>query len=112
MGTRQPRKALDQRCWAGTGYRKLDLKFTIPRKYEQVFQEGLGKLEGFEATLDIDPNATPRFHKARALPYSMRAKVEQEFDRLIAEGTLQPVDHSDWVAPIVAMLKESVRVSG
>ena len=84
-------------------------------KYDRIFQEGLGTLKGFEATLDIDPEATPRFHKARTLPYSMRDKVGKELDRLVQEGTLEPVDHSEWAAPIVAVLKSdksSVRVCG
>ncbi len=42
-------------------------------------------------------------------------KVEEELDRLVAEGALEPVDYSDWAAPIVAMMKsdrKSVRICG
>ena len=45
----------------------------------------------------------------------MRQKVEEELDRLVAEGTLEPIEYSDWAAPIVAVLKsdhKSVRVCG
>ena len=58
---------------------------------------------------------TPRFCKARTLPYSMRHKVEEELNRLVMEGTLEPVDYSNWAAPIVAVVKsdqKSVRVCG
>ena len=35
----------------------------------------------------------------------MRSKVEEELDRLLAEGIVEPVEYADWVAPVVAVLK-------
>ena len=73
--------------------------------YDEVFQEGLGTLRGYEATIEVDHEATPQFCKARTLPYSMRHKVEEELNRLVTKGTLEPVDYSNWAAPIVAVVK-------
>ena len=45
----------------------------------------------------------------------MHQKVGEEIDRLVSEGTLEPVDHSDWAAPVMAVLnsdKKSVRLCG
>ena len=84
-------------------------------KYPEVFQEGLGSLKGYEAKISVDPNATPCFFKARSVPYAMREKVEAELDRLVVEGTLVPVEYSDWATPIVAVVKsdlKSVRICG
>ena len=53
----------------------------------------------------MDPQATPWFYKARTVPYAMRSLVDVELDRLVREGTLKPVDHSDWAAPIVSVWK-------
>ena len=61
-------------------------------KYPEVFQEGLGSLKGYEAKINVDPSATPCFFKARSVPYAMHEKVEAELDRLVAEGTLVPVE--------------------
>ena len=85
------------------------------QKYEAVFQEGLGTLQGFKAKLIVDPAATPRFCKARPVPYSMRKKVEDELERLTKEGILEPVEFSPWAAPIVAVMKAdktNVRICG
>ncbi len=41
--------------------------------------------------------------------------VEVELDRLVSEGTLQPIQFSDWAAPIVPVLKKdktSIRICG
>ena len=41
--------------------------------------------------------------------------MEKELERLVQEGTLEPVEHSEWASPIVAVLKrdkQSVRICG
>ena len=48
--------------------------------YEEVFAEDLGTVKGVTATIHVDPTATPQFHKARPLPYTLRGKVERELE--------------------------------
>ena len=74
-------------------------------KYPSVFQEGLGKLQGFKARIHVDPNAKPRFFRPRSMPYSVRDKVEKELARLQEEGMIEPVEVLDWAAPIVPAIK-------
>jgi len=84
-------------------------------RYPGVFQEGLGTLKGFEAKIYVDPNAPPRFHPARSVPFALRDKVDTELQRLQDEGTLEPVEIAEWAAPIVTVLKQdksSVRMCG
>ena len=38
----------------------------------EVFQNDLGELKGIQATLNTKSQATPRFHKARKVPYTLR----------------------------------------
>ena len=88
---------------------------TVLDRHPSVFQEGLGTLKGFKAWIYVDPHAKPRFYRARSIPYALRDKVYQELQRLQEEGTLEPIEVSDWAAPIVAVLKadkNSVRICG
>ena len=40
-------------------------------KYPAVFKEGLGTLKGYEAKIHVDPDAVPKFHRARTVPYAL-----------------------------------------
>ena len=82
-------------------------------KHADVFQDGLGTFKGRKARIEVEPDAKPRYCKARTVPFALRQKVEAEIERLVAEGTLEPVTHSAWATPVVAVLKsdqKSVRL--
>ncbi len=84
-------------------------------KHKAVFEPGLGTVKGYKAKILLDPDATPKYCKARSIPYFYREKVEKELDRLVGEGTLEPVEHSEWASPIVPVLKpdkQTVRICG
>ena len=63
-------------------------------EYKDVFREELGTLKGFQAYIELVPNARPRFCKARTVPYALRDKVEETLKALV-EGTLEPVEFSN-----------------
>ena len=46
-------------------------------QHGKLFEDGLGTLQGYEAKLYVDPQAIPKFCKARPVPYAMRGKVEE-----------------------------------
>ena len=72
-----------------------------------VFQDGLGLLKGISATIEVDTQATPKYFKARPVPYAIRPAVEAELDNLERAGVLSRVDHSDWATPVVPVMKKS-----
>ena len=76
-------------------------------KYPELFQGGLGTLAE-ETKIHIDPKTKPIFRKARPVPYLL------SLEKLVAEGTLTPVQFSEWAAPIVPIVKEDgcVRICG
>ncbi len=59
-------------------------------KYPAVYQNGVGKMEGFKAKIHVQPDAKPKFCRARSVSYAMREKVEAELNRLL-EGTSRGV---------------------
>ncbi|XP_062864461.1 uncharacterized protein K02A2.6-like [Trichomycterus rosablanca] len=81
-----------------------------------TFEKGIGKLKHIKAKIELDDNATPRFHKARPTPYALRKKIDTELQSLEASGILSKVDWSDWATPIVPVIKKGksggVRICG
>ena len=86
----------------------------ILEAHSTVFQEGLGKVEGVKAKIYINSSEKPRFFKARPVAYTLREKIETELDRLVKEGTIEPVEFSKWATPIVPIVKEdgTIRICG
>ena len=87
---------------------------SICQSFPDVFQEGLGTLEGFKASIHVAEDAQPVFCKARPVPYALKPLVEQELDNLEKDGVISPIAFSDWAAPIVPVVKnnKSVRICG
>ena len=79
-----------------------------------VFSEGLGKLKDVQVKINVKNGAIPRFFKARPIPYALKEKVENELDRLQHEGIIEPVQFSEWAAPIVPVCKANgqIRICG
>ena len=82
----------------------------VLEKHAEVFGEGLGCLKGTEVKLNIDSQATPKFFKARSVPFALKPKVEAELDNLEAMGIISPVRFSHWAAPVVPVLKQNGKV--
>ncbi|XP_062586311.1 uncharacterized protein K02A2.6-like [Saccostrea cucullata] len=83
-------------------------------KYQSVFKEDLGTLKNIKAKFSLKPDAKPKFCKARPVPHSLKPAVDNELDRLLSLGILEPVEHSEWATPIVVVPKKdnTVRICG
>ena len=87
---------------------------TLLHKHATVFEEGLGTVRGVKAKIYVDPEAKPKYFKPRPVAYALRAKVDEELDRLLKEGTIRPVEFSEWATPIVPIVKSdgTIRICG
>lgn len=70
----------------------------LKEKYQEVFSPALGTITPFQARLSVKEGASPKFVKARPVPFALRERVEAELDRLENEGVLVKVPYSDWAA--------------
>ena len=90
----------------------------MPGRWKQifpdVFKRGLGTMKGIVGKIVIDSAARSTFWKARIVPYAMKEKVNYELEKLLKEGIIESVNHSDWATPIVPILKKngSIRICG
>lgn len=86
----------------------------IVAKHPGLFKSEIGTLKGMEATITVPPDSKPRFHKPRPVPYAIKARVEEELERLKEAGIISPVQFSDWAAPIVPVVKADgkIRICG
>ena len=87
---------------------------SILSKHAEVFNDELGTIQPVTASLQVRPDASPRFCKARSVPFAIKSSIEDELERLESSGVLQKVDYSPWAEPIVAVPKkdDKIRICG
>ena len=69
-------------------------------KHAEIFTDELGTIQPFTASLQVRSDITPKFCKARSVPFAIKDVIESELERLEALGILEKVDYSEWAAPI------------
>ena len=79
-------------------------------RYPEVFKEGSGSITTFKASLQLKPGSSPKFCKARPVPFALKQAVERELDRLEGEGIIEKVSHSQWAAPVVPVPKNNGQI--
>ena len=80
------------------------------KEYKEVFRLELGTLQGVQAKLVVKPDASPKFHKPRSVPYALKTAIEQDLEHLEQAEILTKVKFSDWAAPVVPVPKADGRI--
>ena len=80
--------------------------------YSKLFDGKLGCYSGEPVQLDV--TETPKFHKARPVPFSLLPKVATALKKLEDEGIIKHVTSAPCAAPIVPVIKRSgdIRLCG
>ncbi|XP_037567506.1 uncharacterized protein K02A2.6-like [Dermacentor silvarum] len=74
--------------------------------YSDVFKPGLGKSTGLPVRIEVEEQATPKFHKSRQVPFALLPKVDEAIEKLVEQGIYVPIKRSRWATPIVPILEE------
>ena len=83
-------------------------------QYSDMFKDGMGTLQGITVKIHIQQGARPRFFAPGQFRMHFERKVTAELERLCKADVIEPVQFSDWAAPIVPGLKNdgSIRICG
>ena len=85
---------------------------SLLKQYEDIFQTptAADKIRDFQAQIVLKDEATPRFLRARPIPYALRDKVDMELDLMESTGVISRVETSEWASPLVVVPKADGRV--
>ncbi|CAB0019356.1 unnamed protein product, partial [Nesidiocoris tenuis] len=91
----------------------FEIKSVLSR-YSDLFSSTTGRIVGHKINVQLHPGAQPKVFKARPVPFAMKKAVEQELDRLVTQGIIEPVDPSNteivWASPIVIAPKANGKI--
>ena len=90
--------------WGSIKKISCDLDSMLSR-HQSVFKDELGTMQGVKAKLFVEPESKLKFFKPRQVPYALKGAIEQEVNRLENMGVIEKVRYSEWVAPIVPVVK-------
>lgn len=85
---------------ADTGYTDM-----VKKDYPEVCRDGLGHCTKMKASLSLKNDSKPVVCKRREIPLALLSKVDDEIDRLLKLEAIEPIDYTDWAAPILIVPK-------
>lgn len=75
-------------------------------EFGELFNDELGCYKFGNINFEVEPGTKPIFCKPRKVQLAFQQNVNDELDRLVKEGVLEPVPNADWGTPIVPILKK------
>nr|XP_037280711.1 uncharacterized protein K02A2.6-like [Rhipicephalus microplus] len=77
-----------------------------PPEYHHLFSSDIGTVRNYIHRVKHQPGVQPVAVKLRRLPFLLRQQVAVELQRLETIGIIERVDATDWVSPLVVVLKK------
>ncbi|KAB0801764.1 hypothetical protein PPYR_03950 [Photinus pyralis] len=87
---------------------------SVIQEFSEVFKDELGEFKGNPIKFVFQENVSPVVLRARRVPFALKPKIEEELDKLVRQGVLEPVEHPVWATPIVPVIKKNgdIRICG
>ena len=60
-------------------------------RYADIFVDGLGSIQHFQAKLQVKDNTRPVFHRPRPVPLAVKGALEDELKHLQSAGIIEKV---------------------
>ena len=80
---------------------------TIVSDYKGIF-EGVGKLKDYQVKLHVNPYVPPVAQPVRHTPFSLRDKVKEKIEELVAMDIMETVEGpTPWVSPVEVVPKQN-----
>ena len=80
---------------------------TTMSDYKEIF-EGVGKLKDYQVKLHMNPDVPPMAQPVRRTPFSLRDKVKEKIEELIAMDIIESVEGpTPWLSPVVVVPKQN-----
>lgn len=67
---------------------------SLEKDFANVFNGTLGQYAGFPISFSLGPQIPPIRLKLRWVPFAFKPEVDEQLHKLIAQGILEPVDHT------------------
>eukprot|EP00731_Ephydatia_muelleri_P003248 Em0001g3248a len=85
-----------------TGDPRVNALYTADwiNKFPDVVKDGLGRLKGIVADIELKGKVKPVFCECRAIPFALRKQVEEMLQQQVQDGELQPVEQRHSISPI------------
>ncbi|XP_064469696.1 uncharacterized protein K02A2.6-like [Ornithodoros turicata] len=99
---------------SGINYVNGDCLERILEEHKEVFGKDIQGHRGDRVDIQLQDRATPKFCRARPVPFALREAVCAELQCLEQQGIIEPVQHSEWATPVVCVRKKdnTIRLCG
>jgi len=77
----------------------------VIRNHSDLFKDELRTIKGLSAKLELKDGVSPKFFRARTVPYELQQAVEEEYNHLERDVIIRKVEFSDWATPMVHVPK-------
>lgn len=83
-------------------------------RYQSEFSKGFGTLKGAKASINVVEGVRPIFSRLHTICFALQDLDAQELQRVERDGISTAVRTSEWVAPIVPVLKKdsTIKICG